>query len=370
MIKVLTIVNAHFGYDGISTVAKGYYRFQNRQKVRMDFLVINKGDAVFEKEVVLNGDRFFCIECRNDNPVRYLLLLILKIRKGNYDIIHVHGNSATMAIELLAAKLGGVKCRIAHSHNTKCDHIKIHKILFPLFKQLYTVGFACSKEAGEFLFPQKNFYVIKNGINASSYRFNSQVRNSIRKKYDLENKFVIGNIGRMTYQKNQEFLIEILAKLKGESIKLLLVGDGENREELGKLAKRLGVENDVVFLGNVDNVNQILQAMDVFAFPSRFEGLGIVAIEAQACNIPCIISDLVPHEVKVKPDTQFISLTDVKKWLSALLWIKDNIEVKEREESADQSVKEIVQAGYDIKDICMHVLEIYEMLCKQMGKVV
>ena len=203
MINVLQIVNANFGYDGISTVAKSYYRNISRNDFKVDFLTINHGDLDFEKEVISKGNRFICLEMRNKNPFKYMHELRKVIKSNNYDIIHVHGNSATMFIDLFPAKQEKVRCRIAHSHNTKCDHSIIHKILYPLFKRVYTVGFACSEDAGKFLFEDNAFQVINNGIDCEKYKFNNSVRQSIREKYKLSSKIVIGNIGRLTYQKNQ-----------------------------------------------------------------------------------------------------------------------------------------------------------------------
>lgn len=362
MMKVLVIVNAHFGYDGISSVAKGYYKFLDHTKLKMDFLTINQGDGSFVDEVMSNGDKFYCLKYRNINPLKYLLNLTKIIRKEKYDIIHTHGNSATMSIELLAAKLGGVECRIAHSHNTRCDHGTLHKVLFPMFKSLHTAGFACSADAGEFLFPQEKFYVIKNGIDTISYGFNQQIRNSLRNYYGLNKEFVICNIGRLTYQKNQEFLIELLSEMNDDNLKLLLVGEGENREGLKDAAKKLGVENKVIFTGNVNNVNEILQAADMFAFPSRFEGLGIVAIEAQASNLPCLISDAVPQEVAITPNVKFVSLDDKTVWLTEISELKKNCSVELRETTAKKSLEMVANAGFDIIENCKNMVEIYRTL--------
>lgn len=363
--KILVIVNAHFGYDGISSVAKSYYRFLDKRKTRMDFVTINHGDQDFEEFVKSNGDRFYCLEERNRNPLAYLLGLYKIISKNKYDIVHVHGNSATMALELFAAYLGGVKYRIAHSHNTKCDHAVVNKILFPIFSKLYTNGFACSKEAGNFLFPHSDFIVIKNGIDCSSYKIDSNVRDRIRRMYNLEDSYVVGNIGRLTHQKNQEFLIELLPKLKDKNVKLLLVGDGENKKILAELASKLNVTDRVVFTGNINNVNEIVQGMDIFVFPSRFEGLGIVALEAQASNLKCLISTEVPKEVKVLDTTTFVNLEDDEKWAALINNEYASYDYVKRVEGADFAVQKITNAGYDIRENCKYLIKLYEKIIKE-----
>jgi len=361
-------VNSYFGYDGISVVAKNYYRFQNHSEIQMDILTINHGDSAFEKEVAQNGDNFFCIEGRTNDLFGYVKKLINVIKRGNYEIVHVHGNSATMAVELFAAKAAKVKCRIAHSHNTTCDHKVLHKILFPLFDWLCTAGFACSENAGKFLFPNKRFYVIRNGINTKAYRYDEKIRKNIRGKYGLENKFVIGNIGRLTYQKNQEFIIQLLGRLNDPSIMLLLVGSGENQKYLQDQARQLGIAERVIFTGNIDNVNEVLQAMDVFVFPSRFEGLGIAAIEAQANNLPCLISEAVPKEVEVTQNCSFISLNKIEKWIALIKSARDsNEKIRKNVLKAEVSLKEVADAGFDIAMNCRQILEIYRKLSKFQG---
>ena len=359
MIKVLQIVNANFGYDGISMVAKSYYRYIDKRIFKVDFLVINHGDLNFENEVKSNGDSFFCLEMRNKNPLKYMHELGRILQKGSYDIVHVHGNSATMFFDLFPAKLKNIRCRIAHSHNTKCDHTGIHKIIYPLFKRTYTCGFACSRDAGEFLFQDKDFFVMNNGIDCKRYRYNEIVRNKIRKEYNLSDKVVIGNIGRLTYQKNQEFLLSILGNLPDKYM-LMLVGDGVNRSYLENMCNTLNLADRVLFLGNIDNVNEILQAMDLFAFPSRYEGLGIAAIEAQASNLPCILSSAVPSEVGIISTTQYLPINDQDLWVDTIKKYKVNID--NRELYADNACDLVVKAGYDIAQSVSKLSEIYKNL--------
>lgn len=368
-IKVLVIVNAVFGYDGISNVATNYYRYQDKTKVQMDLLTINPIPDVLKTEIERDGNHSYVISGRNRNPLKYVFSLANIIKRNVYDIVYVHGNSATMAVELLAAAIGGCKVRVAHSHNTQCDHQKLNRLLMPVFSKLYTDCCACSVEAGRFLFGDKECYVVNNGLYLPKYRFNQNVRDSIRKKYNLENKIVIGHIGRFAYQKNQEFLVKVLkaAIEKGNNMALLLVGGGEMVDEIKQRVKEASLEDRTVFYGTTDSVNEVVQAMDCFVFPSRFEGLGIVALEAQASGLACVASEQVPRKMKVVDQTSFVSLDDpMDTWVNTI--IESVIPPSERVKSIDEVKTLFEDAGYDIEMNCTDMLSFYNRVLDKKGK--
>ena len=136
-IKVLAIVNASFGYDGISNVATNYYLYQDKNAVELDLLTINPVNEALESEIKKNNNKVFVLPFRNSNPLKYVIELKRIIKENKYDIVYVHGNSATMAVELISAKMAGCKVRVAHSHNTQCNHMKINKLLMPFFSLLF-----------------------------------------------------------------------------------------------------------------------------------------------------------------------------------------------------------------------------------------
>lgn len=365
-IRILVIVNARFGYDGISNVAESYYRYQDKSQVKMDLLTINDIPQSFKAEIEADGNQHFVVSDRNKNPISYISK-VKKIAKDNkYNIVYVHGNSATMAVDLLGAKLGGVKARVAHSHNTRCNHQLINKILMPIFSRLYTDCCACSIEAGRFLFKNKECYIVNNGICISKYSFDEVKRNEIRKKYNITQKIVLGHIGRFTYQKNQEFLISILKGMVDYSkdAVLLLVGIGELMDSVKQKAKEAGMENRVIFYGTTDYVNEVIQAMDCFVFPSRFEGLGIAAIEAQAAGLNCVASDQVPAKMKVNPKTVFLPLNiNIKKWVEAVDECVSTVDERKRErENVSESLR---NAGYDIEENCRAMLNFYQRILER-----
>ncbi len=364
-IRILVIVNAIFGYDGISNVAVNYYHYQNKSKVQMDLLTINDIPDYLKREIEDDGNRHFVVTERNRNPIGYIVKIKDIVSRNKYDIVYIHGNSATMAIDLLGAKLGGCKVRVAHSHNTQCDHQKINNVLMPVFSKLYTDCCACSIEAGQFLFKSKECYVVNNGISPSKYEFSNNIRERIRKKYGLDGKFVIGHIGRFSYQKNQEFLLPLLRELlnRGQDAMLLLVGNGETIEKIKGLAYEWNLVKHVVFYGTTDHINEVLQAMDCFVFPSRFEGLGIVAIEAQAAGLKCVISEEVPKTVNVMKNSRFISLQQpLSRW--ADLVIEQRNSADERQNNVERTRERIKEAGFDIEENCKDMLNYYMRILK------
>lgn len=368
-IKILVIVNASFGFDGISNVATNYYLYQDKSRVEMDLLTINPINAELASCIERDGNRNFVVSGRNRNPFQYLWKLKKIIAENHYDIVHVHGNSATMSVELLAARLAGCKIRIAHSHNTRCDHPKINRILKPLFSALYTDCCACSKEAGEFLFGNRFCYVVNNGLYFPNYRFSLEHRDRIRAEYGLQDKYVIGHIGRFAYQKNQEYLVELLKQMKvvQPNAVLLLVGQGETEASVKELARSCGVEDSVVFYGTTNRVNEVVQAMDVFAFPSRFEGLGIVAIEAQASGLNCVAADPVPTTIQVQDKIAFLPLEGKDDlWVKSLLDL--GVSPEDREASAAATQEKLQKSGYDIVRNCKDILDYYESLVESKGK--
>lgn len=367
-ISILVIVNAVFGYDGISNVATNYYKYQDKAQVRMDMATINPIPENLRLEIEKDGNQSYVISGRNQNPIKYILTLARIIKKNRYDIVYVHGNSATMTIELIAALFGGCKVRVAHSHNTQCNHQKINRLLMPIFSRLFTDCCACSVEAGEFLFGNRKCFVVNNGLYLPKYMFNQKMRDVIREKYNLVDKLVIGHIGRFAYQKNQDFLIDLLKATvkKGYNTALLLVGDGELVDELKQRVREEKLEDRTVFYGTTDSVNEVVQAMDCFVFPSRFEGLGIAALEAQASGLACVASIQVPRKMKVDERTTFLPLDEkIDTWVSTV--VHSSTSPDERNQNAIEVKENFEKAGYDIEKNCAEMLSFYKRILAKGG---
>lgn len=357
--KILTIVTSQFGYDGISNVASNYYKYKDHLSIKEDWVVINPIPKELALDFEASSNKVYILPFRNTNPFKYIISLYRIIRLGKYDVVHVHGNSSTLFVEMLSSKMAGVKVRIAHSHNTKCDHEVVNKILKPFFLRSYTHAFACGKEAGEWLFDHRPFDVISNGIDLAVFKFNCHYREAFRKKYNLGDSFVIGHVGRFSKQKNHKKLIEIYSeftKLNPSSV-LVLVGDGELRTEIEEDVRKMGLK--VLFVGLSEEVNKWLQVFDVFVMPSLFEGLPLVLIEAQAAGLPCVISDRISSSVDVTNLVKFVSLTaSAAEWANLIL----ESTVYDRASHSELIKRNLVDAHYDIKQNCLDIITKYKQL--------
>lgn len=360
MKKVLMIVKV-IEKNGIINVVQTYCNHVNKAVFKVDIITGEVADSGCESDLVLSGCDVKVVPNRNSNLIFYMLKLIKIIREGEYDIVHVHGNSALIFPELLAAKLAKCKVRIAHSHNTKCDHPVVNKFVQPLFNCLYTHALACSVEAGKWMFKNREFEVINNSIDTKKFVFNEDVRNRTRKELGVDSNFVIGHIGWFNYQKNHEFLIEVfkeIAKEKEEAV-LLLIGVGDLMSTIKEKVELLGLTDKVIFYGSSNDVKALIMAMDVFVFPSRFEGLGIVLIEAQASGLKCFASDSVPKLANVTGNVEFYSLEK-----SACLWAKDILDstfcVEQRKTDSEKNVELIKTSGFDVLDVIKQLQSIYK----------
>lgn len=364
--RVLVIETTLYGYDGITSVITNYYMYQDHRRVQMDLVTINSISESFKAELDKNNSKNYVLPYRNQNPVKYLVHLMRIIRNGNYQIVHTHGCSATMAVEMLAAKIMGVKVRISHSHNITCDHKKIDKLLRPIFDICCNVRFACGKEAGKWLFGSKKFYIISNGIDVEKYQYNEEVRKEMRIKYGLESYFVIGHVGRFSVQKNHEKLIDIFEKIsvRYSNTKLVLIGDGELKSKIEESTKARNL--NVHFVGNSDEVNKWLQAIDMIIFPSLFEGLPLGLVEAQAAGLPCILSNVISADIKITDLVEFVDIEgSPDKWVEV---VSRNRDKYNRSVRVDTVKEQICQAHFDIRTNCKDLANKYEELLMIQGR--
>lgn len=358
--KVLVIVTSHFGFDGISNVATNYYVYQDHTKIKMDLVTINKIPIDLKTKLENNGDNNYVFSYRNKNPLKYVFFLALLIRRKKYDIVHVHGNSNTMFIELFAAILGNCKIRIAHSHNTKCDHSIINNLLRPFFRISYTNGFACGVEAGEWLFKKGEATIISNGIDLERFVLNQEKRNALKKELNVEGRIVIGHVGRFSKQKNHRKLISIFSCIKKHvpNATLLMWGEGELMLQMEEYAKNIG--GDIRFMGTSNEIEKYLQVVDIILFPSLYEGLPLFLIEAQSLGIPCILSDKVSSFAKISDYVYFQSLNDSDEdWAKKTLKILSISKVDDNVEKAHYYIR---NAGYDIRTNTKELFKIYKQL--------
>lgn len=300
-------------YGGVEMVVFNYYRHIDRTKVQFDFFVLEGSLLPKKDEIEKMGGRIYIVP-KYTHLLRYMTIVKKILKQNQYRIVHSHMNTLSV-FSLCAAQLAGIPNRIAHNHSTasKGETKKniLKYMLRPFAKVFPTKLFACSNHAGEWLFGKKsNFTVWHNAIDINSFKYDEEIRNKARNDLKLNDKFVIGNVGRLCYQKNQERVIDIFHAVckRIENAVLLLVGDGGTSEQLKKKVKDYDIEDKVYFLGNRDDVNRLYQAMDVLLFPSRYEGLGMAAIEAQAAALQVIASTNVPEETKLSEYIEYVDL--------------------------------------------------------------
>lgn len=353
---------------GVESIIMNLYSNIDREKIEFHFFVENTC-IIIDKEKIENfGGKVIFIPSYKKTR-KYISELIRLFKEGNYDIVHSNMNSLSV-FALYAAKKAGVKIRIAHSHSTanrkEWKKTIIKNILRPFSKIYATHFFACSEVAGKWLFGKKTFdnkkvVIINNGIDQNKFRYNEKIRNKIRKELNIENNKIIGHVGRFMTQKNHKFIIDVFNEIikMDSTFKLLLIGDGPLEKEINKRINLLGLGENVIFLGTKNNVNDYYNAMDYFVFPSLYEGLGIVLIEAQFNGIPCFCSDIIPNEAIISDNITAISLKNSPKyWANKIL--ENNINTDRNNINLNTTSKK-----YVIKNEANKLLNIYQSILEE-----
>lgn len=367
-VKVLYFVDRMLR-GGIQTFVIENMKHIDKEKIQIDYLLLDDGNK-YEledtlKEMGANVYKLYGVWIKKPTDYFNYFKKINGFFKEHHDykVVHLHSSSKNFYV-LKAAKKYGIPVRIAHSHSigfqskSKIQNI-IGNIFKPLLKRYATNYFACSKNAGEWLFGERqiknsNVKIIHNAVDLERFKFDEQKRKAIRKQLNIDSELVIGHVGRFVKLKNHDFLIDMFSVIhkKNKNSILMLVGNGECEEEIRNKVEKLELSPYVRFIGFKDNVNEYILAMDVFVFPSLFEGLGLVLIEAQATGIKCFTSkNVVPLEAKVSNVLEYIPLeSGVENWANIIL----NSPI----ERVD-TYKDIKKAGYDIRDTAKELEEFY-----------
>ena len=284
-------------------------------------------------------------------------------RQNGYQIVHSHMNTLSV-LSLWGAKRAGVPNRIAHNHSTvgRGEGAKnVMKYLLRPFATVYPTRLcACSRTAGSWLYGEKPFRVFNNAIELDRFTYDASKRKAVRQELGLGDELVLGHVGRFCYAKNHEFLLDVMAevcKQRPDAV-LLLIGEGESEAAARRKAEALGLQRNVRFLGRQSDPAKFYQAMDAFVLPSRYEGLGIVLIEAQAAALPVICSAEVPQEAQVLPEMQYLSLQE-----SPAVWADAAIRAAENARRRDTSA-EMRAGGFDIVTEAKKLEEFYFDLLK------
>lgn len=357
-IRVLQVVT-HMERGGLETMLMNYYRHMDRQKVQFDFLTHRQARGAYDDEIESLGGIIYRLPRLVPWSRSYLAALDAFFTEHlAYQIVHVHQDCLSSVILKAAAK-HQVPVRIAHSHNANQDKnlkypIKLwYKRSIPRYA---TDLFACGKNAGDWMFGGAPYQIINNAIDAAAYTCDAAKRAAVRRSLGFTDELVVGHVGRFNPQKNHPFLLEIFSELlkKEPNAVLLLVGGGEDKAKIQARAKEMGIDEQVRFLGVRSDVADLMQAMDVFVFPSLYEGLPVTMVEAQASGLPCIISDKVPEECIITE-----GLVDVMPLsASADAWAEKVLE-KRKCPRTDHS-KEVAAHGFDIKAEALKLQEFYQ----------
>lgn len=346
-IRVLQIVTT-MNRGGLETMLMNYYRNIDRSKIQFDFLEHRSEESDYDQEIMSLGGKIYRISTLNPFSSTYRKELKQFFKNHpEYKIVHCHLDCMS-SIPLSYAKKAGIEVRIAHSHSSSQDK-NIKFLLKSFYKRrisnVATHLFACGDKAGKWMFGNSNFSVINNAINTKDFVFNQDMSEKVREKLGLQNKFVIGHVGRFNEPKNHTFIIDIFKELVSinDNARLLLVGEGSLKNEIEKKANEVGLSKYVIFYGKCNCVNEIMQAFDIFLFPSLYEGLPVTMVEAQASGLKCFISNKVPEECIMSDNVEILNLDDSsKKWANSINKYRDGYIRK-------NMMKSIRNSGFDIE---------------------
>ena len=358
-IRVLQVFGG-LNRGGSESMIMNLYRKIDRSTIQFDFVKHTNRECPYEQEIRTLGGQVYCAP-------KFKVYNYFSYRKWwkkfflqhpEYKIVHGHLFTIASIFFNVAHEFGCIT--IGHSHSAKSP-IKSLKSLFRL-PFIYSLSkesdyrFACSQKAGKWIYKDKPFFVIINAIDIEKFTFSVEKRKKIRDEFDLQKKIILGNIGRLTIQKNQSFLIDIFAAFhkKNSNSALMIVGTGELEKSLKEKVSKLGLNDSVLFTGSRPDVPDLLSAMDVFVFPSLWEGLPVTVIEAQAAGIPCLISDSITSEVVISDLVSCLPINQgVEPWLTAL----DACRI----ERVDVS-KKVLESGFDIKSNTKKITDFYMKL--------
>ena len=351
---------------GVESFVMNYCRELIPLGIRFDFISMY-GKIAFEKEILELGCSVFYVPNVKKDYMGYKKQMREILRKGRYDAVHVNMLSAANIVPLRLAKEAGVPQIIAHSHNASAPGLirnLMDKMNRPKISRYATCLAACGEKAGRWLFGERIYdqgkvHILQNAIDVDRFLFDQNNRECLRKKYGWKKKYVVGHVGRFEYQKNHEAILEIFAKLKQlqPAAVLCLVGDGALREQMEQKAKSLGIFDHICFAGVQMQVEEYLSAMDVFLFPSHFEGLPFTLVEAQANGLPCVISDTITEEIIINREQVCrLSLSDDKN-----IWAKAVYDAgSSRRRDTDKIKKELAHAHFDIHTEAKRLIRLYQ----------
>ena len=367
-IKVLQFSVSN-GKGGRTQAVLENWKFINKQMFQFDFVAL-KEPLEFQEDIEKAGGEVYYLSCTAEENPQQFIEELGRIFTNHYDVIHIHSACWKSFLVNETARQFGIPKIIIHSHNTDVSkvedvdlmkrmeqqHYQLRNMLTP---EMATDFWACSPAASRWMFadqiPKEQIRIVKDAIDVKRFAYDSKMRERCRKRLGIGNQLVIGHIGRFSYQKNQEYLVDLFCALKQEreNVILLMEGVGKLKNRVVAKVNAMGLHKDVIFVENYEKIEELYQVMDVFVFPSLFEGFGRVLLEAQCSGLKCISSDQVPSDVKVTSNVEFLPLENISEWID---WIKAVTPYKR--EDMSECIKE---SGFDIIENVKNLERLYQL---------
>lgn len=359
-IKIVHVVGG-LNYGGVEAVLLNYFSNINLEDYDLTIISHEKSNKECKEQFEKMGFTIYEVPSKKENFKENIKQIYKILKKIKPDIVHSHLTLSNYA-PLCIAWICGIKVRISHSHLVYESKSAIQKLYAFLSNIFATHYMACGKLAATYLFGKKKVkkekvYILNNAVDICKFQYSEETRNRIRKELEIEDKFVIGHVGRFHEQKNHKFLISTFKEVKKQKNNaiLLLIGNGQLKEEIEKQIKEEKLQDNVIILSGRNNIYEYYQAMDLFVLPSLYEGLGMVLIEAQISGLPCLASSTIPEEAKITSLVKFLDINSVDIWKEQILKSKCN-------DKRVQYIAEVKKSGYDIKEESEKLDKFYKKL--------
>lgn len=344
-LRILIINTLGLHYEGITSVIFNYINAMDRNNLNISFIAFDDIDESLKTRFQELGAIYF-VHKRKKNIKQYVKDMDRVLSNG-FDVVHIHGNSGTMAIESVLAKKHKAKKIVVHCHNTTCNHKILNEFLKIPMSLCISKRVACSDAAGKWLYGKNKFTTLNNAIDINRYRYDQQKRDTFREEFGIKDEFVIGHSGHFSEQKNHYFLVDVFNAYHkiDNRVKLLLLSDGPRLGDIKEKVRQLGLSEHVIFAGRRSDASDIYNAMDLFLLPSLWEGLPLVMLEAQANGLPLLVSDTITQDAKCTQRTFYYSLD-----YSAVAWAKKLAEIRKMQfDRSDDMTADIRDKGFDIE---------------------
>ncbi|MBI9014103.1 MAG: glycosyltransferase [Clostridiales bacterium] len=365
MIRVIHIVSNISRNDGIMSIMMNLNRNIDKNELLFDFITFNVPEINYLDEIESLGGKVYDLSKVKKMSLYYEISRIFSM-EIKYNTIHIHSLNYGI-LPILISKKYNILNRIVHSHSTKSSSQLLKRIRNAVINRivlLYANKYiACSDTAAEYLFNRKiienkKVFILNNAIDCNEFSFCTEKRKNTRNKFGIKNEFVVGHVGRFSKEKNHEFIVKVFFEILkiNECSRLLLIGDGPTKSKIMKLTEMLNIQDKVTFAGTLNDTSSIYSAIDLLIFPSFFEGVPLVLVEAQACDTPCIVSEKITADIQINSNYEIMKLIDApQNWAQKII----RMNVRNKRNSKKDS---IARAGYCIKDSSKKIQDYYNNL--------